>query len=167
MAYLSFDDDVASEGQVGSFMCFILLLDFLSAPQDQTLFYVNEEMFKFIHWFFANLNVPVLENDILRGFGENVEFREGRIVFANKKIEIAFYKKLPRKLFLRFLETSKPACMVTGDQSFFEAISMKKIVIYDVLHYKIDLARHHLFFLASIKRGGITRDEEIYLADLV
>jgi hypothetical protein len=52
---------------------------------------------------------------------------------------VAYYGPLAHGAFLRFLKDSQPECMVTGDQSFFEALSMKKVVLYDALPHKYKL----------------------------
>jgi hypothetical protein len=55
VAYLSFGEDVISEISIISFMRFLLLLNFLSKIQTETLFYVSEDMFKFIVSFCGKL----------------------------------------------------------------------------------------------------------------
>lgn len=49
------------------------------------------------------------------------------------------YRSFTHKQFLQALYFSNQYCALTGDQSFFEGLSMGKNVFYDVLHHKIRL----------------------------
>ena len=54
-------------------------------------------------------------------------------------IKIRYYEKLTQDEFLYFLQNSDDLCFATGDHSFFEAISLGKNVLYDILPWKIIL----------------------------
>jgi hypothetical protein len=43
--------------------------------------------------------------------------------------------------FQYFLKQSRPETFTTGDQSFFEAVSMEKVVFYDTLRHKLNIAQ--------------------------
>lgn len=55
-------------------------------------------------------------------------------------MKVTFFERKEREDFLVYLYQSLPVCVVTGDQSYFEGISMGKIVLYDLLGHKIALA---------------------------
>jgi hypothetical protein len=79
----------------------------------------------------------------------------------NYKIKICYFKSINNDDFLKFLYESNKLCILTGDQSFFEGISMKKHVIYDVLFHKIHLYEQFLKLL--LKYIIIQYDEDLIL----
>lgn len=73
---------------------------------------------------------------------------ENEDVLIINNVKILFYEKVPHADFIKLLAKSKEECILTGDQSYFEGISLGKNVIYDILSHKEGLHRQmfHMYF---------------------
>ena len=61
-----------------------------------------------------------------------------------KKVNLHYYKSLTHSTFINFIHKSQELCILTGDQSFYEGLSIGKKVLYDLLPHKILLYTHYL-----------------------
>ena len=64
--------------------------------------------------------------------------------FNKSSINLAYFKELSRDEFINFINKSQDLCVLTGDQSFYEGVSLGKYVIYDVLPHKTFLYKQYL-----------------------
>jgi len=86
-------------------------------------------------------NILKNNKEIYRVILGDYEVDEGRKkISINGKIISPFSPYKPAE-FQSFLYHSEPLCILSGDQSYYEGISMGKIVLYDVLHHKVQLMR--------------------------
>lgn len=83
----------------------------------------------------------------------------------DSSVNLLYFKELTRDEFLNFINKSNDFCVLTGDQSFYEGVSLGKKVIYDVLPHKTFLYKQYLNKLNSFTQ---TNDPDIndYIDDL-
>jgi hypothetical protein len=67
----------------------------------------------------------------------------------DKKVNLLYFKGLDNNKFINFVNKSQKLCILSGDQSFFEGLSMGKDILYDLLSHKYDL---YLQFLQKMKK---------------
>jgi hypothetical protein len=74
-------------------------------------------------------------------------------------IIVYYYDALTNKEFINFVYYSKPLCILRGDQSYFEGISMGKIVLYDMLSFKMPLYKQMLHLYSTFLENLFTKDD--------
>ena len=85
------------------------------------------------------------------------------IIIGN--ITVEYYNPINPSQFLAFLYYSHSLCILTGDQSYYEGISMGKIVYYDMPKHKLDIFRQMLLMYNHFGKASVNsyndRSEQI------
>jgi hypothetical protein len=97
--------------------------------QDLYNIYINENIYIVINKYFDEITVKILPN-IIKGENQYV------ININNKIVYIRYYKPMTNDKFINFINKSQDMCILSGDQSYFEGISLAKLVIYDMPAHK-------------------------------
>ena len=134
-------------------MCYIGHLSKYTYINDFTALYKLRYMMTKISEFGDTINIIYVPhicfdfmmtyNEILQKIFNNTDVTIGEsqieIIISFKKFFLRYYYSLAHVDFINFIYRSEPLCILTGDQSYFEGISMGKNIIYDVIALKIPL----------------------------
>jgi len=83
---------------------------------------------------------------------------------GSKKLNITLIDNpIPREHMRTLMQASQDLCLLTGDQSFSEAVSMNKIIIYEVRQHKISLWQN--FCSLGRKIGGTQLEKVLQKID--
>ena len=120
--------------------------------EKEAIIYIPKACFSFLHddKFLSIINRIFPDSQILP--------KEFVIKIETKSVFIRYFEKVLYNEFLNLIKKSENLCMLSGDQSYFEGISMGKNVIYDLLQHKIHLYRQILKMYNDYT--GKTIDEE-------
>jgi hypothetical protein len=106
-------------------------------------------------------NLLLKYNDIYKFiFGCNINNKDKEILieYKDKNIHIRSFPRYEHDTFLSFLYHSEKLCIMSGDQSYYEGISMGKIVLYDFLAHKMGLMRQiYSLYCEFIKEYSLIR----------
>jgi hypothetical protein len=121
--------------------------------QDICNIYINENVFIIINTHFDEITAKILP-DIQK-------IENGYTLIVNgKTVYIRYYKPMANDQFINFINKSQDLCMLSGDQSYFEGISLGKLIIYDILPHKFELYRQMLKMYRDYS-NDLTLDEVI------
>lgn len=81
-------------------------------------------------------------NDYITTIYGTIDLRDDFILLQG--VTVYYYHSLSNKDFINFLYYSQPLCILRGDQSYFEGICMGKIILYDMLSFKMPLYQQML-----------------------
>jgi hypothetical protein len=118
---------------------------------DDEQIYIPFKCFEFIRKYIT-FSTDVFKNKLSNEFKINLINNPNvttciKLIYNNKNINLCYFKSLSNADFMTFLKYSNKLCILTGDQSFFEGVSMGKCVIYDLLSHKIKLYVHFLTYV--------------------
>lgn len=101
-----------------------------------------------------------VDNEVEMTFFNNI-IKEENVLIING-VKILFFNRVSSSDFIKLLDKSKEECILTGDQSYFEGISLGKNVIYDILPHKIELHKqmfHMYIYFIKHKLSKEARDD--------
>jgi len=133
------------------------MIHFVKKARTNAIIYVNKSCYQRIRDYTSRDDI-----DAIYGTME----RQDPFIILNG-VTVSYYDALSSKEFINFVYYSHPLCILRGDQSYFEGISMGKIILYDMLSFKMPLYEQMLhLYCTFLENNHIYTDTDITKQDI-